>query len=119
MVHIPIVFYHQCHLYHRMIGKIKDKIVLFEIQISIFRYCYVCIGKAKGENLCFVCGNKGDNQLNRCEHCGKLFHEDCLKNAKQQRGKWLCVLCAASDTSSFNNGNTTTKCVREIPNQTF
>jgi len=75
-------------------------------------YCYVCIGKAKGENLCFVCGNKGDNQLNRCEHCGKLFHEDCLKNAKQQRGKWLCVLCAANDTSSSNNGNTTTKCVR-------
>ncbi|CAF4881183.1 unnamed protein product, partial [Rotaria socialis] len=42
-------------------------------------YCYVCIGKAKGENLCFVCGNKSDNQLNRCEHCGKLFHEHCLK----------------------------------------
>jgi hypothetical protein len=77
-------------------------------------YCYVCIGKAKGENLCFVCGNKNDNQLNRCEHCGKLFHEDCLKNAKQQRGKWLCVLCAANDLSSFNNGNTTTKCVRDI-----
>jgi hypothetical protein len=79
-------------------------------------YCYVCIGKAKGENLCFVCGNKGDNQLNRCEHCGKFFHEACLKNAKQQRGKWLCVLCAASDTSSSssNNGNTTTtKSVRE------
>jgi hypothetical protein len=72
-------------------------------------YCYVCIGKAKGENLCFVCGNKGDNQLNRCEHCGKFFHEICLKNAKQQRGKWLCVLCAANDTSSANNGNTTTK----------
>jgi hypothetical protein len=78
-------------------------------------YCYVCIGKAKGENLCFVCGNKDEN-LNRCEHCGKLFHEDCLKNAKQIRGKWLCVLCAANDTSSsssFNNGNTTTKSVRE------
>ncbi|CAF2096983.1 unnamed protein product [Rotaria magnacalcarata] len=70
-------------------------------------YCYVCIGKAKGENLCFVCGNKSDNQLNRCEHCGKLFHEHCLKNAKQQRGKWLCVLCAANDTSSFSNGNST------------
>jgi hypothetical protein len=76
-------------------------------------YCYVCIGKVKGENLCFICGNKGDNQLNRCEHCGKLFHEDCLKNAKQQRGKWLCVLCAANDISSSNNGNTTTKCVRK------
>ncbi|CAF2391370.1 unnamed protein product [Rotaria sp. Silwood2] len=71
-------------------------------------YCYVCIGKAKGENLCFVCGNKSDNQLHRCEYCGKLFHEDCLKNAKQQRGKWLCVLCAANDTNSSNNGNTTT-----------
>ncbi|CAF3377823.1 unnamed protein product [Rotaria sp. Silwood1] len=71
-------------------------------------YCYVCIGKAKGENLCFVCGNKSDNQLNQCEYCGKLFHEDCLKNAKQQRGKWLCVLCAANDTNSSNNGNITT-----------
>ncbi|CAF1085093.1 unnamed protein product [Rotaria sordida] len=76
-------------------------------------YCYVCIGKAKGENLCFVCGNKGDNQLNRCEHCGKLFHEDCLKNAKQQRGKWLCVLCAANDSSALiatlSAGNNNTK----------
>ncbi|UJR10202.1 hypothetical protein I4U23_014417 [Adineta vaga] len=64
-------------------------------------YCYVCIGKAKGENLCFVCGNKGDTQLNRCEHCGKLFHEECLKNAKQQRGKWLCVLCSANDSTAL------------------
>ncbi|CAF0844083.1 unnamed protein product [Adineta ricciae] len=64
-------------------------------------YCYVCIGKAKGENLCFVCGNKGDTQLNRCEHCGKLFHEECLKNAKQQRGKWLCVLCTANDSTAL------------------
>ncbi|UJR35819.1 hypothetical protein I4U23_028566 [Adineta vaga] len=71
-------------------------------------YCYVCIGKAKGENLCFVCGNKSDDQFNRCEHCGKLFHEECLKNAKQQRGKWLCVLCAANDPS-FSNGTTPTK----------
>lgn len=76
--------------------------------LCLFRYCYVCIGKAKGENLCFVCGNKSDNDLNRCENCGKLFHEDCLKNAKQQqRGKWLCVLCAANDTSSVSNGNST------------
>jgi hypothetical protein len=78
-------------------------------------YCYVCIGKAKGENLCFVCGNKGDNQLNRCEHCGKLFHEDCLKNAKQQRGKWLCVLCTANDSTaliaSLTAGNNNTKWV--------
>ncbi|CAF4171071.1 unnamed protein product [Rotaria socialis] len=78
-------------------------------------YCYVCIGKAKGENLCFVCGNKSDNQLNRCEHCGKLFHEHCLKNAKQQRGKWLCVLCAANDTSSFSNGNSTTTITPTTP----
>ncbi|CAF0939581.1 unnamed protein product [Adineta steineri] len=70
-------------------------------------YCYVCIGKAKGENLCFVCGNKGDIPLNRCEHCGKLFHENCLKNAKQQRGKWFCVLCSVTEISS--NGNTPTK----------
>ncbi|CAF3685431.1 unnamed protein product [Rotaria socialis] len=76
-------------------------------------YCYVCIGKAKGENLCFVCGNKGDNQLNKCEHCGKLFHDECLKNAKQQRGKWLCVLCAANDSSTLiatlTSGNSNTK----------
>ncbi|CAF1608185.1 unnamed protein product [Adineta ricciae] len=71
-------------------------------------YCYVCIGKAKGENLCFVCGNFDNDHLNRCEHCGKLFHEGCLKNAKQQRGKWLCVLCAANDPS-FSNGTTSTK----------
>ncbi len=81
-------------------------------------YCYVCIGKAKGENLCFVCGNKGDNQLNRCEHCGKLFHEDCLKNARQQRGKWLCVLCAANDSTaliaSLSAGNNNTKWVNWI-----
>lgn len=80
-------------------------------------YCYVCIGKAKGENLCFVCGNKGDNPLNRCEHCSKLFHEDCLKNAKQQRGKWLCVLCAANDSSALlatlTAGNTNGKWVSE------
>jgi hypothetical protein len=98
-----------------MIGKIEEKIVLFEIQIFIFRYCYVCIGKAKGENLCFVCGNKGDNSLYRCEHCGKLFHEDCLKNAKQQRGKWLCVLCTANDSTaliaSLSAGNNNTKWV--------
>jgi hypothetical protein len=98
-----------------MTGKIKEEIVLFEIQIFIFRYCYVCIGKAKGENLCFVCGNKGDNPLNRCEHCGKLFHEDCLKNAKQQRGKWLCVLCTANDSTaliaSLSAGNNNTKWV--------
>ena len=78
-------------------------------------YCYVCIGKAKGENLCFVCGNKGDSPLNRCEHCSKLFHEDCLKNAKQQRGKWLCVLCAANDSSALlatlTAGNTNGKWV--------
>lgn len=78
-----------------------------------FRYCYVCIGKAKGENLCFVCGNFDNDQLNRCEHCGKLFHEGCLKNAKQQRGKWLCVLCAANDPS-FSNGTTSTKPVRNL-----
>jgi hypothetical protein len=81
-------------------------------------YCYVCIGKAKGENLCFVCGNKGDNQLNRCEHCGKLFHEDCLKNAKQQRGKWLCVLCTANDSTaliaSLTAGNNNTKWVNSF-----
>jgi len=64
-------------------------------------YCYVCIGKAKGENLCFVCGNKGDQPLNKCEHCSKLFHEECLKNARQQRGKWLCVLCATNDNSTM------------------
>ncbi|CAF0885829.1 unnamed protein product [Rotaria sp. Silwood1] len=84
-------------------------------------YCYVCIGKAKGENLCFVCGNKGDNQLNRCEHCGKLFHEECLKNAKQQRGKWLCVLCAANDSSALiatlSAGNNNTKW--QMGRQTF
>lgn len=81
----------------------------------LFRYCYVCIGKAKGENLCFVCGNKGDTQLNRCEHCGKLFHEECLKHARQQRGKWLCVLCAANDSTaliaSLTSGNSNTKWV--------
>ena len=74
-------------------------------------FCYVCIGKAKGENLCFVCGNKGEQEFNRCEHCGKYFHEVCLKNAKQQRGKWLCVLCAANEPAVTNNGNSTTKCV--------
>ncbi|CAF1315705.1 unnamed protein product [Adineta steineri] len=55
----------------------------------------------------------GDNQLNRCEHCGKLFHEECLKNAKQQRGKWLCVLCTANDSTaliaSLTAGNNNTK----------
>ena len=76
-------------------------------------YCYVCIGKAKGENLCFVCGNKGEQVLNRCDTCSKLFHEDCLKNARQQRGKWLCVQCLANDSSALiasltagNNTNT-------------
>ena len=60
-------------------------------------YCYVCIGKAKGENLCFVCGNKAEREFNRCDHCGKYFHEDCLKNARQFKGKWFCILCAASE----------------------
>lgn len=89
-------------------------LILFRLRLKLlvfFRYCYVCIGKAKGENLCLVCG-KNENQLNRCDYCGKFFHEDCLKNAKQQRGKWLCVLCAANDTSSSNNGNSSMKCVR-------
>jgi hypothetical protein len=87
-----------------MIGKFETKRkTRFYLKETIFvcRYCYVCIGKAKGENLCFVCGNKGDNQLNRCEHCGKLFHEECLKNARQQRGKWLCVLCTANDSTAL------------------
>lgn len=76
-------------------------------------FCYVCIGKAKGENLCFICGNKNEHQFHRCEHCGKYFHENCLKSAKHQRGKWFCVLCAANDPSVINNGNSTTKCVSE------
>ncbi|CAF0727334.1 unnamed protein product [Didymodactylos carnosus] len=60
-------------------------------------FCFVCIGKAKGEGLCFVCGNKNDGNLNRCEYCAKLFHDDCLPNAKHQRGKWLCIACGGNE----------------------
>ena len=74
----------------------------------------MCIGKAKNEDLCFVCGNKRDNRLNRCEICGKLFHEDCLKNAKQQCEKWRCVLCTTNNPLSISNGNTTMKYVRHV-----
>lgn len=73
----------------------------------------MCIGKTKGESLCFVCGNKGEQRLNRCEQCAKLFHDECLKNAKQQpNGKWLCVLCAETHESvSPPNGASSTNTI--------
>ncbi|CAF0760101.1 unnamed protein product [Didymodactylos carnosus] len=83
-------------------------------------YCYVCIGKAKGEGLCFVCGNKNDGNLNRCEYCAKLFHEDCLQNAKHHRGKWLCIACGANecDRSKWKIGRQTSRSniVTKTPN---
>ena len=110
-VRTPTVSFHRCRRSHPTIGKIESATIAqtFASMIST-RYCHVCIGKAKGESLCFVCGRKDDNECNRCEHCAKLFHSDCLENARYQQGTWLCVQCAANyatPAATASNGTST------------
>ncbi|XP_054719613.1 bromodomain adjacent to zinc finger domain protein 2B-like [Uloborus diversus] len=40
-------------------------------------YCFECLNKATGDNVCVICGIKG--KLVECETCPKTFHLTCLE----------------------------------------
>ncbi|CAL1274255.1 unnamed protein product [Larinioides sclopetarius] len=56
-------------------------------------YCFECLNKATGDNVCVICGTKG--KLIECETCPKTFHLNCLEPplAKMPKGKWYCSGC--------------------------
>ncbi|GFU48139.1 bromodomain adjacent to zinc finger domain protein 2B [Nephila pilipes] len=56
-------------------------------------YCFECLNKATGDNVCVICGTKG--KLVECETCPKTFHLNCLEPplAKMPKGKWYCSGC--------------------------
>lgn len=72
-------------------------------------YCFVCIGKLNGENICCVCGSNeptcpyysGSNSsnsssdLNKCDKCSKSFHGHCMPYARYYvtKHKWHCLNC--------------------------
>ena len=123
-VRIPTVSFRRCRRSHPTIGKIENARIAQSVVLMFSRrYCHVCIGKAKGESLCFVCGRKDDNECNRCEQCTKLFHADCLENARYQNGTWLCVQCAdthstpavtASNGTSTNGKSVRVECFESV-----
>jgi hypothetical protein len=79
-------------------------------------YCYICIGKfLNGEKLCCVCGSNA-NDLHKCEKCAKIFHSQCMPNAKhfKTKSKWHCVNC-----QNMKNGKqvaSNTKCETKVKN---
>ncbi|KFM75592.1 Bromodomain adjacent to zinc finger domain protein 2B, partial [Stegodyphus mimosarum] len=56
-------------------------------------YCFECLNKATGDNVCVICGTKG--KLVECEACPKTFHLNCLDPplSKMPKGKWYCSGC--------------------------
>lgn len=56
-------------------------------------YCYECLSKVTGEQVCVLCGKKG--KLLSCDACPKTFHLNCLEPplSKMPKGKWSCPSC--------------------------
>ncbi|GIY66254.1 bromodomain adjacent to zinc finger domain protein 2B [Caerostris extrusa] len=83
-------------------------------------YCFECLNKATGDNVCVICGTKG--KLVECETCPKTFHLNCLEPplAKMPKGKWYCSGCnltrpKKSKKSNANKEKEPPKDAKETP----
>ncbi|XP_071035935.1 bromodomain adjacent to zinc finger domain protein 2B isoform X6 [Parasteatoda tepidariorum] len=79
-------------------------------------YCFECLNKATGDNVCVICGTKG--KLIKCETCPKTFHLNCLEPplAKMPKGKWYCSGCSLTRPKKSKKSNSNKE--KEAPKET-